>query len=222
MVLALAFVCSALLWGRMDAGGGGHVWLVECVHAFWPLLFIPWPMREWGKNCAWNLSRTTTPHFSSTMTVCVCVCYCCHCLFVGPNISSHSAWYRSRVYIFKPISSAFIYFNITPLISGIICGNFLAHQLQFVIRISTPIPSKSTLSRAHTFCSCASSNCLDHFKDRCRTVDTILLYCWRWCSYYLFVCSFGFFIADSSRRRKQKLSMNIEHRKEITHSIIPD
>lgn len=55
-------------------------------------------------------------------------------LFFFAQISGTVAkWHTHTFPVFHPISSAFIYFNIMPLISEIICGKFLAHQLQFVI-----------------------------------------------------------------------------------------
>lgn len=82
----------------------------------------------------------------------------CVCVFV---FSKFLDWWQSasrtqthvQYTVLKPISPAFIHFNIMPLISQIIRGKFLAHQLQFVNRIRTV---------AVIF---VSSNCLNHFED---------------------------------------------------------
>lgn len=178
-------------------------------------------MREWGKNCAGNLSVYDTIFFIRTMAV----CYCCLCLsaHIFPGNAKMNriqrVIHRSGVYIHGNLFGFYLFQHNAAN---------LWNNLWKIFSTSTSIcypdldtdTSASTLTRALLGVRVRPVIAWNILKIDTETVDTNIAPLLEMMQLLLsVVCSFGFFPQFLTSTQQRTVD---EHRKEITHSIIPD
>lgn len=168
------------------------VWLVRAQpRASWPFLSIVTKCESGNNNnkkvCALEISYTTA-YFSFKMTVflLLSVLRLLLLLLSLANVQDMVGEMSHRHTHIQQHSNQslwnFIYFNIMPLISEIICGKFLAHQLQFVIRVD----ANTNTARRHT-----QRYAWTIFEDRSNRIQLI---------HNIAVCSFRLFTSNNSKK----------------------